>query len=159
MLWLSLYWNLSKFQKCPGLWLQSLYCVWIWFIDSMSLCGFLMDLLGLRPGPLCCISLTGPGTVFRLCLESVHLSFTNFLFLQYIPPALVCTLYVLLLITSIIMALAQFLALGALIECRLDLQSLTWVELLNSCYSVLLVGASSLASLSYVFVCVLVAVI
>ena len=111
----------------------------IQFIDSMNLCGFLMDLLGLRLGPLCCMSLTGPGTVFRLCLESVHLSFTNFLFLQCIPPALVCTLYVHLLITSIIMALAQFLAFWALIECRLHLQSLIWVDLLNSCCSVLLV--------------------
>ena len=71
-----------------------------------------MDLLGLRLGPLCCMSLTGPGIVFGLCLESEHLGFMNLLFLQYMPPTVVCTLYVLLLITSIIVAFAQFFALG-----------------------------------------------
>ena len=71
-----------------------------------------MDLLGLRLGPLCCMFLTGSGTVFRLCLESEHLGFMNLLFLQYIPPTVVYTLYVLLLITSTTVAFAQFLAPG-----------------------------------------------
>ena len=82
------------------------------FIDSISLSGFLMDLLGLRLGLLCCMSLTGSGIVFRLHLESECLGFMNFLFLQYIPPTVVCTLYVLLVIISIIVAFAQFLAPG-----------------------------------------------
>ena len=49
--------------------------------------------------------------------------------------------------------------LQALTEHRLHLQSLAWVNLLNSYCSVMLVGALFLASLFYVFVCVLVAVI
>ena len=71
-----------------------------------------MDLLGLRFGLLCCVSLTGPGTVFRLYLESEDLGFMNLLFLQYIPPTVVCTLYVLLLIILIIVAVAQLFAPG-----------------------------------------------
>ena len=109
VLWLSLHWHLAKFWECPGLWLQSLCLNLVHWLNE---CGFLMDLLDLRLGPLCCVSLIGAGTVSRLCLKSLCLSFMNFLFLQYIPPALVHTLYVLLLITSITMVLAQFFTLG-----------------------------------------------
>ena len=62
---------------------------------SISLCGFLMVLLG----RLCsdcfvtvlCVSVTLL-LVCRLCLESMYRGFMNFLFLMYVPPLYVFTL-------------------------------------------------------------------
>ena len=56
--------------------------VHIKFIDSMSLCGLLVVLLGLSVcvvPSLCAVSI---GIVSRLCLKSVYLILMNFLFLM-----------------------------------------------------------------------------
>ena len=100
--------KLQSFQTSPLL----LSCAQIKFIDSMSFWGFLMDLLGLTLSPLCGMSLISLGTVLRLYLESVCLNLMNFLFLTNTPPTLVFTLYVLLLMISIIVPCVHFLAPG-----------------------------------------------
>ena len=61
--------------------LLCVFLVWIKFIDSMSLCGFLVALLGL---PMCVLFSFGPmplWIVWRLCLEPVCLILMNFQFL------------------------------------------------------------------------------
>ena len=56
---------------------------------SISLCGFLVALLG-RVCSDCFVTvpcvLDTLLLVCRLCLESVYLGFMNFLFLMYVPP-------------------------------------------------------------------------
>ena len=62
---------------------------------SISLCGFLMDLLG-RLYSDCFATASHISVtlllVCRLCLESIYRGFMNFLFLVYISPLYVFTL-------------------------------------------------------------------